>query len=43
MGSKMMVSGLTHLVGRFKRSDLVQSGPGTPPKVVERSMSGVPR
>ena len=31
---KMMVSGLNHLLGRVKRSDLVQSGRGTSPDVV---------
>ena len=42
-GSKMMVSGLTQLLGRVKSSDLVQSGPDTSPDVVERSMSGASR
>ena len=31
---KMMVSGLNHLLGRVKRSDLVQSGRDTSPDVV---------
>ena len=31
----MMVSGLNHLLGRVKRSDLVQSGWDTSPDVVE--------
>ena len=31
---KMMVSGLNHLLGRVKTSDLVQSGRDTPPDVV---------
>ena len=31
---KMMVSGLYHLLGRVKRSDLVQSGRDTSPDVV---------
>ena len=31
---KMMVSGLNHLLGRVKRSDLVQSGRDTFPDVV---------
>ena len=43
MGSKMMVSGLTHLVGRVKRSGLVQSGLDTSPNDVAWSMSSVPR
>ena len=33
-GLKMMVSGLNHLLGRVKRSDLVQSGRDTSPDVV---------
>ena len=33
-GFKMMVSGLNHLLGRVKRSDLVQSGRDTSPDVV---------
>ena len=31
---KMMVSGLNHVLGRVKRSDLVQSGRDTSPDVV---------
>ena len=31
---RMMVSGLNHLLGRVKRSDLVQSGWDTSPDVV---------
>jgi hypothetical protein len=33
-GLRMMVSGLNHLLGRVKRSDLVQSGWDTSPDVV---------
>ena len=33
-GLRMMVSGLNHLLGRVKRSDLVQSGRDTSPDVV---------
>ena len=33
-GLKMMISGLNHLLGRVKRSDLVQSGRDTSPDVV---------
>ena len=33
-GLKMMVSGLNHLLGRVKTSDLVQSGRDTSPDVV---------
>ena len=33
-GLKIMVSGLNHLLGRFKTSDLVQSGRDTSPDVV---------
>ena len=33
-GLRMMVSGLNHLLGRVKRSDLVQSGWDTSPNVV---------
>ena len=33
-GLKIVVSDLNHLLGRVKRSDLVQSGRGTSPNVV---------
>jgi hypothetical protein len=33
-GLRMMISGLNHLLGRVKRSDLVQSGRDTSPDVV---------
>ena len=37
---KMMVSGLNHLLGRVKRSDLVQSGRDTSPDVVGGANTG---
>ena len=41
-GLKMMVSGLNHLLGRFQRSEFVQSGRNASPDVVGKSTRGHP-
>ena len=43
IGSKMMVSGLTHLLGRVKRSYVLKSKPDSSSDDVGGFMSSVPR